>query len=372
MVRLCLGALGATLAIQQILYWLAAAEVPQGSATLDLALTEHARLVASLSDPPPGGAKVVVLGDSTVVSYAIGRTVPDRLYQTLRASLGRPVRVDNLAALGMSTFEYYPLARRIAAARHDAAVLAFNFQWLSDRWRDGMARPEMLALLRPRQLPQAIAAPLYWWNITLDRLLQYVTLWQLGAAEPWHAYRSEQVHTGNGLSALRAALQKRWQGMPDDAKVTGMPGAPSSLAKGRPDRLGAELLRQLYGPALHGVAADHPVLQLLAATLDEFADQNVPVLLYVTPANVDWMRAVGVFDERGLTQTVRTLQAICDAHGAMMLDLHALLPDAGFRDAGGHFVADDKRDGPLLVAQQLAPAVRNLLSRTNTPADAVQ
>lgn len=312
------------------------------------------------------------MGDSTVVSYAQGRTVVDRLDQTLRAAIDRPVRVDNVAFLGMSTLEYYPLARRIADARPDAAVLAFNLQWFSTRWRDSLARPEMLALLRPRALPQAIGEPLYWWGVTFDRLLLYVTLWQIGAVEPWHAYRIAQVQTGNGLEALRGSVQRLWQGLPPDSKVTGMPPVPLSSAAGRPDRLNAKVLGQLYGAALDGVAPDHPSLRMLAAILDEFAGNGIPLLVYVTPANIEYLREVGILDERGLAQTIGALQAICDARGDVLLDLHALLPDAYFRDGSGHFTTEEQRDGPLLVAQRVAPVLRSVLPPARMATDAVQ
>lgn len=370
--RLCLGALGASFALVMILGWLTSAAIPQPTITLDLARKMPDRILWLRNAFTPGGVRIVVMGDSTVMSYDQGRTVIDRLDQTLRSSLERPARVDSLASLGMSTLEYYPLARRIAEAGPDAVVLGFNLQWLSQRWRDSLARPEMLALLRPRDLPEAIQEPLYWWNVTLDRLLLWVTLWQIGAVESWHAYRIEQVRTGNGLDALRAAVQSRWQGVPADHAITGMPPIPLSLAQGRPDRLNAKVLRQLYGPALGGVDADHPALELLAAILDRFAERNIPVLVYVTPANVEWMRAVGILDERGLERTIRTLQSACAAHGAALLDLHALLPDAGFRDGGGHFATDQRQDGPLLVAQRVVPALRNLLATAGTSANAVQ
>lgn len=312
------------------------------------------------------------MGDSTVVSYEPGRTVVDRLSQTLEATSDRPVRVDSLAALGMSPLEYYPVAGRIAETRPDAAVLAFNLQWLSQRWRDSLARPEMLALLRPRELPQAIREPLYWWGITFDRLLLYVTLWQAGAVDAWHAYRSDQVRTGNGLDALRGATQRIWEGLPADSKVTGMPPLPLSLAERRPDRLNAKVLRELYTPALDGVEADHPAFQLLAVILGQFADKGIPILVYLTPANIEWMRTIGILDERGLARTIRTLRGICDTHGAALLDLHALLPDAGFRDGGGHFAAGDQQDGPLLVAERVAPVVQSLLLPARVPAHALQ
>ncbi len=364
--------MGASIAVAAILASLTAAAIPQPAITLDIARDMPARISRVARGFTAGGARIVVLGDSTVVAYEQGRTVIDRLDQTLRASSERPVRVDSLAALGMSMLEYYPIARRIADARPDAAVLAFNLQWLSERWRDSLARPEMLALLRPRDLPQAIGEPLYWWGITFDRLLLYVALWQGGAVEPWRDYRIEQVRTGNGLDALRGAAQRRWEGLPADAKAAGMPPIPLSLAEGRPDRLNARVLRDLYGPALEGVSADHPTLALLAAFLDRFSREKVPILVYLIPANIEYMRVVGILDERGLARTIGTLRAICDANGAVLLDLHALLPDAGFRDGGGHFAADDLHDGPLMVAQKVAPALRNRLSAAGVPANAVQ
>lgn len=80
-------------------------------------------------------------------------------------------------------------------------------------------------------------------------------------------------------------------------------------------------------------------------------------LVYVVPVNVEHLQQVGPDSRHGLERTAETLRHIVEEEGAEFLDLHALLPDAGFRDPPGHFTYDGEIDGPMLVAQRIAAAL---------------
>jgi hypothetical protein len=101
----------------------------------------------------------------------------------------------------------------------------------------------------------------------------------------------------------------------------------------------------------------------MAAAVRSFAKAGVPVVVYVVPANLEHFERLGVLDEAGLQVTLAHLRRAVEGAGGTLLDLHALLPDAGFRDAGGHFEFEAPLDGPLLVAERLAPIIREQAAR---------
>jgi hypothetical protein len=78
---------------------------------------------------------------------------------------------------------------------------------------------------------------------------------------------------------------------------------------------------------------------------------------------VGWIRSLGSYDEAGVAHSVRSIRAVLEAEGVVVLDLHELLRDSGFRDAGNHFAVSAELDGPDLVAAELAPAVAAQLQR---------
>jgi hypothetical protein len=269
----------------------------------------------------------------------------------------------NLALLGLSYFEYYPFADRIASLEPGAIVVAFNLQWLSDAWRNMMSRPEVFGWLPPRDLPDAFALPLYRWSITADRLLLYTGLVQAGLVEPWYRYRLQQVRTGSAVNLVRAKLQdrmKNWAGG-TGGQATGLPPQPPAGTKERPNRFNPRFVDRLYGAAFSGIDRDYPPLQIFAALIDRFGRNGIPVIVYIVPANMEYMRSLGLVDEKGLAETIDTLSTLVYESGGILVDLHELLPDQAFRDATGHFTHEGEYDGPQLVASRLLPVVQHLL-----------
>ena len=96
---------------------------------------------------------------------------------------------------------------------------------------------------------------------------------------------------------------------------------------------------------------------MLRAVLENFADAGTAAVLYVPPINVEHLQSVDAYDSDGLQRSLQTLEQIALETGAEFADLHDLLPDAAFRDHGGHFTHDPPYDGPVLVAEALAPYV---------------
>ena len=56
-----------------------------------------------------------------------------------------------------------------------------------------------------------------------------------------------------------------------------------------------------------------------------------------------------------------SVREIVTANGGRFLDLHATLPDSGFRDAPSHFVEGKDFDAGQLVARKLLPEVMGML-----------
>jgi hypothetical protein len=69
------------------------------------------------------------------------------------------------------------------------------------------------------------------------------------------------------------------------------------------------------------------------------------------------VEAVGAANPDGLARTLQSIRIASEGAGARFVDLHDLLPDAGFRDYGGHLDVRGDVDGPLRLARRLAPLV---------------
>ena len=103
------------------------------------------------------------------------------------------------------------------------------------------------------------------------------------------------------------------------------------------------------------------MLRVLGATVDEFHRRGIPTLVFVVPANVEHWTKLGLHDAKGLEKTMDSVREIVTANGGRFLDLHATLPDSGFRDAPSHFVEGKDFDAGQLVARKLLPEVMGML-----------
>jgi hypothetical protein len=318
-----------------------------------------------------GSWDVAFLGDSMVVSYPPGRTVPARLEQAIEQTRGpRPlVEVVSVAAPGMGPFDYYFIADLIAEAKPDQVILPFNLAALSNPWRGTFSRPELSGWLSPARLPAALSLPLEWVGLTTDRMLVYVAIVQSGAAEPWHALIRQQARLGRALTIAASRLDKQFRSTAvlnfgtarfryADEKniIDAIPSSPG--VRGKRKRLTAFGLRQRFGPALDGIDPDNPVVRVLAAAVARFQQDGIPVLVYANPTNTANLQEAGVLDEQGLARTLDVIATAVRAAGGEFVDLHRLLPDEGFRDAAGHFnVRAHAPDGPEMLGQALVPFV---------------
>ena len=310
--------------------------------------------------------QVGVLGDSMLISYPPGRTVPARLQQVLdELGGGAPrVRVHSLATPGMGPFDYYFVSDRVAAAAPDEVILPVNLTVFSNGWRETFARPELAGFLPPSRLPEAFTLPLEWIGVTADRTLSYVAVVKSGGADRWQALMTEQARLGAAHDRIRLDLSARFA-----ADVQAAFARDSyryhrdRTVIPKTKRLTPIGVEERFGRALAGVEPDDPSLQLLAAAIRVFRSHAVEVLVYTNPTNVEHIEAVGAANAAGLARTLASIEAVSDGAGARFVDLHALVLDAGFRDFAGHLSVRGDVDGPLRLARRLAPLLAESAQR---------
>lgn len=322
--------------------------------------------------------QIVVLGDSTVISYPRGRQVPDRLEQALEARREAGPRIEtlNLAVSGVAVFDYYFLADEIVRARPDAVLIAFNLDTLSDAWRGAYLRPVLAGMIDPARLLHTMSLPLHWIGLTFDQLLFYLGVVQSGGYELWYDLALEQARMGRARTAIRDQLDEFMGGKAgkefDDAAAQALLRRLFAIGD-RPDTLFKRFNRtgqlQHYGSALEGVPVDHPQLRALGSTVGVFERAGIPVVVYVNPVNHEHMDALGILDREGLATTASSIGSVVHENGGAFVDLHDLLPDAAFRDATGHFTVSDEFDGPALLSEALAPTLLTKLNARREPAN---
>lgn len=295
--------------------------------------------------------RVIVLGDSTVIDYPHGRSVPDDLRRMLRQRASRTIEVIPLAEPGMSALEYYAFADRIARTHPDQIVVPINLASFSAKWRREFDRVEAFGWIDPGRLEDLLTRPFHAWGLTLDRVLLYMGVVELGLPARWRALGRAQVRALHGLSRLRRSLLAENPRTLDDGLPFFRLPFHTEIDQ-RPNRLHVE---SLYGDALDGLEVDHPVVQMLAGALEVFEHSGIRTLAYVIPMNVEHFERIGFDTRSGMGKTIDTLRSVVESRGGRLVDLHDLLPDRGFKDLGGHFLQADAFDGALEVARQLVP-----------------
>jgi hypothetical protein len=96
---------------------------------------------------------------------------------------------------------------------------------------------------------------------------------------------------------------------------------------------------------------------VLEVAISHYTKAGIAVTVYLNPMNVEQLSALGVWDEDGIQATVSQLRATIESAGGHFVDLHGLLPDAGFRDPAGHLAFRGELDGPVIVGRALAEAI---------------
>lgn len=296
--------------------------------------------------------RIIVLGDSTVVDYPAGQSVPDHLRRLLNTGGTKRFEVIPLAEAGMASPEYYAFADRIAEMRPDQIVVPINLASLSESWRHSeFNRIESVGWLHLYRLPDLLTRPFHAWNLTLDRILLYMGIVGLDLTDEWRLYGMEQVRALHGIGLVRAALtQSDMFTLSDGLPFLGLPFHPE--IENRPTR---RYVEEFYGVALEGAEADQFAIQMLEGALEIFQRAGIPVLAYAIPMDVEHFEKVGLDTRTGTRKTIQLLRSVVEDRGGTFIDLHRLFPDMAFKDLGGHFHQDEDFDGAYLLAKELVP-----------------
>jgi hypothetical protein len=347
--------------------------------TLDTYEIEHTRVglqavetlraqLKSISQRRAGSAeyRVAMVGDSMLADFGRRRQVPNWLQDSVGKlnATAHPVKVANGASPGRNPFDFYFLAELIADADPNLVVLSFNAAWLSRDWSTTRPLPELSAWLSPGRWPETLSLPIERIGLTLDRILLYAGIKRVFGYDGWLLASREQSRLGAAYWEATDLLQSATaRDEPLGFKKTfNAAFARRRLMPGNAKRMSIAGALRSYGAVLDGVGPAHPVLRITAATVATFRRRyDIPVLVYLSPLNVEHLATLGIMNKSGLEQSVGSLEQIVVTNGGAFIDLHDLLPDAGFRDSFGHYAQGPDVDGGARIAEELAPLVSHLL-----------
>jgi hypothetical protein len=305
---------------------------------------------------------VAFVGDSTVVAYPLGQTVDARLQEKLSQDWVGPGRlhVESLSAFGLTPPAYFLLQDTISVAEPDIVIVTVNLSSIRDPIPEAVKVPELAGWVAASRFYETLAGlDLFKFGVTADRLLLYKMFVLADGSGTWLEQSTSQARLGHLREAVESAVAVKtgWIGDVEAQRARKTHRAKRAFQPGESVRPTRARSQESIGEVMAGVDEEHWVVETLRATLAEFASRGIATILYVPPTNLDHWRTVGVYDEAGLARSIASLERIAYETGAEFADLHDLLPDAAFRDAGGHFTHAPPYDGPALVADALAPYV---------------
>lgn len=311
------------------------------------------------TEPPA----VLFLGDSLVQPTGTGRD--DVTAELIDILLTQGIRLPeagfrNTAKPGMRLHAQYLASDVYAATGARTIVLSINPGWFQVKKEPGA---EVAALFSESGWWEAMKMPLHQADLSADRLLLYRAIGRAGAIPLWAQVQLEQQrharlanHVASGFRnaarklvpvespedvLARVRMQSRW-------------GRTSARGTPRPSRRAAE--RRL-GPFFRGLSANDPRIPLLGATITRLSESGSKVLAYVAPTNVEDLTSLGIYDEEGAKVSLALLRSVVEGAGGNFLDLHDILPDAAFKDAGDHLDYRVKPKPSRVLAERLEPWV---------------
>ncbi|MCH2184833.1 hypothetical protein MK280_03070 [Myxococcota bacterium] len=358
-----LAMMGAALATTLILLqWIRLSGVPEPWTSLDAA-ERFIETAAEMAGSDPGARRIAVVGDSTAVGYPPDRRLSARLAQRWQTEWPS-ARVFDFSQVGLGPLEQWAMAEVLAGARPDGVLLGFNLASLSPAWEEHPRRPEWVGWVPPERLPRS-SALLARMGMSLDELASAVGVVAAGGQNLWRAvlHGRQQIATQRRRSLARL-------GGPVARPAPYPYGDPVRAYLNRPEgaqRLSA-VLEEQYAAAFSGVERDRVSLSLLGETVHRLHGVGAEVWVFVVPINLEVLRNQAFFDEQGLARTLKRLQGVVESAGGRWMDLHTLLPAAGFQDVGGHFTLSPL-DGPDRVAEALAAAIPGPTARNGKRAN---
>ncbi len=286
-------------------------------------------LARPVSDRPG----VVFMGDSTIYGAS---AYPNHIAKVLRDTADvRAIRYP-----GFDFYHHYFSLGEVLELEPAVIVLVAHLRMFGRAGVFGMT--DLVSMVPTAELPRAALLPLHERGITLPELIASRSL-----RYPW-GERALELHIG-----LRAALQaaQGWRWL--------VPAEPQ-LDVDDPALRYAAFRR--YDTPLY---EQHPVVRMMAATIELARRRGAAVVVVVSPIPVARLASEGFYDPARFTARLEVLQRVTEARGGEFVDLHQLLPRDHFSDELGH----TRRAGTLRIAEALAPRVIAALRRQHLESD---
>jgi hypothetical protein len=270
------------------------------------------------------------------------------------------IHVESLSSFGLTPPAFFLLQDEITIAGPDIVVVTVNLSSIRDPMPEVVKIPELAGWVATSRFYETLAGlDMFKFGVTADRLLLYKMFVVAQGSDTWVDQSTSQARLGHLRGAVESAVADRtgWTGDVELQQSRKTRRASRAFLPGEPGRPTRARAQQSIGEVMAGVDEGHWVLEILRATFEEFSSRGISTILYVPPSNLHHWQKVGVYDEAGLARSIASLERVAYETGTEFADLHDLLPDAAFRDAGGHFTHAPPYDGPALVAEALAPYV---------------
>ena len=311
-------------------------------------------------------ARVALIGDSVLLSDW-ANSVPVQVRRSLALRGPLLLNVQSLGWPGLGPIAEYCLADEIIAAQPDLIVLEVNLRGFVAGSLGSAGYPELAGHIETGRLLEAATLPLSDAGITLDRLLFYRGLVAFGLEPAWIDVLDRQARLVHERDELEL-----WVDASTGSKARyerklsiGIVAYARSLVPGRNRATRARLQKNMW-PVFEGISPETGRLRVLGATLSTFRKAGIPVVVWLAPANVQHFRYLGL-DVEGLDRSAAAIRQVVEGAGASFVDLHWLLPDAGFADSSDHVTMDGSFNGATALGARLAleitKAARNLPPR---------
>jgi hypothetical protein len=307
--------------------------------------------------------RVALIGDSTMM-VAEGmdprrETLPARVVQALRqrGAIGRRIRIHTLCQPALGPAGIYFASDELARARPDRIVLSLSIAGFSPGGLKDFSYAEISGWLRPEHLWEAARLPFLQIGLTFDRVLLYQGIVAVGAVDLWRDTRQLQARVFKLPGWLGDTVERKL-GLTtsvDMQFVLGIARWQRMFVPGR-KRWTRPAGEQSFAAVLQGLTPENPALQMLGSALERFRVAGIPTLVYLRPVNVEHLRSLGISTAH-LRESLLTLQRTVLSHGAQLVDLHALLPDSAFSDAGDHYTFQGAPNGAAWLGDRIANAI---------------
>jgi hypothetical protein len=304
---------------------------------------------------------VAVMGDSMVFTEGPGTPMPEWMKRELVSVQGSShvtgVHVLNWPA--WSAAPEYCMVDEVARTKPDLLVLELNLRLLGPAAPGAFSYPELAGHVANARLAEAALLPLSYSGITLSRLLFYRAIVLSKHEQHFSAVLERQARLFKAREPLEQWLdgETKSNEYADRRWAWGIALSVRQLAQGTArSRDNKPHALAMLGDVIDGLGESHPRLVVLDAMIRDFEARGIPVLVWASPIDLQHLGTLGLPTD-GIERSMRTIRRMIERSGAHFVDLHALLPDAAFIDAGDHYTRDGYPNGAQAVGQALARAI---------------